>query len=127
MTSRRLLRPSPQPETIKVLLDEAGNFEKCVSVESVACNSCYSFSKRLLQQCGQDVRSAESIIGSLEATVTYLPTIPDFSLSIHEPERAQLLCVRVQDRRKMRAMSVRFSFSGPADPRLLFSSKWAWF
>ena len=34
------LRPLPQPETIKVLLDEAGNFEKCVSVESVACNSC---------------------------------------------------------------------------------------
>ena len=43
--------------------------EKCLSVESVACNSCYLFSKRLLQQCGEDVRSAESIIGSLEAKV----------------------------------------------------------
>ena len=35
-------------------------------MESVACNSCYLFSKRLLQQCGEDVRSAE---GSLEAKV----------------------------------------------------------
>ena len=66
---RAPLRPLPQPETIKVLLDEAGNFEKCLSVESVACNSCYLFSMRLLQQCGEDVRSAESIIGSLEAKV----------------------------------------------------------
>ena len=40
-----------------------------MSMESVACNSCYLFSKRLLQQCGEDVRSAESIIGSLEAKV----------------------------------------------------------
>ena len=62
-------RPLPQPETIKVLLDEEGNFEKCLSVESVVCNSCYLFSKRLLQQCGEDVASAESIIGSLEAKV----------------------------------------------------------
>ena len=55
------LRPLLQPETIKVLLDdiEAGNFEKCLSVESVACNSCYLFSKRFLQQCGEDVCSAE--------------------------------------------------------------------
>ena len=36
---RAPLRPLPQPETINVLLDEAGNFEKCLSVESVACNS----------------------------------------------------------------------------------------
>ena len=26
---------------------------KCLSVESVACNSSYQFSKRLLQQCGE--------------------------------------------------------------------------
>ena len=38
-------------------------------MESVACNSCCLFSKRLLQQCGEDVRSAESIIGSLGAKV----------------------------------------------------------
>ena len=37
-----------------------------MSMESVACNSCYLFSKKLLQQCGEDVRSAESIIGSLD-------------------------------------------------------------
>ena len=43
------LRPLPQPVTIKVLLDEAGNLEKSLSVESVVCNSCYLFSKRLLQ------------------------------------------------------------------------------
>ena len=30
------------------------------------------FSKRLLQQCGEDVRSAESIIWSLEAIVIHL-------------------------------------------------------
>ena len=66
------LRPLPQPETIKVLLDEAGNLEKCVSMESVACNSCYLFSKRLLQHCGEDIRPAESIIGSLGAKVINL-------------------------------------------------------
>ena len=44
------IRHIPQPETIKVLLDEAGNFEKCLSVERVACNSCYLFSKSMLQQ-----------------------------------------------------------------------------
>ena len=52
------LKPLPQTETIKVLLD---GVEKCLSVESVACNSCYLFSERLLQLCGEDVRSAESI------------------------------------------------------------------
>ena len=41
--------------------------EKYLSVESVACNSCCLFSKGLLQQCGEDVHSAESIIGCLEA------------------------------------------------------------
>ena len=56
---RAPLRPSFT--TTRVLLDEAGNFEECLGVESVACNSCYLFSKRLLQQCGEDVRSAESI------------------------------------------------------------------
>ena len=60
------LRPLPQPETIKVLLGKAG---KCLSMESVVYNSCSLFSKRLLQQCGEDVRSAESIIGCLEAKV----------------------------------------------------------
>ena len=43
-----------------------------MSMESVACNSCYLFSKRLLQQCGEDVRSAESIIGFLEGKVINL-------------------------------------------------------
>ena len=38
-------------------------------MESVACNTCYLFSMRLLQQCGEDVRSAESIIGSLKTKV----------------------------------------------------------
>ena len=63
------LRLLPQQGAIKVLLDEAGNFEKCLSVESVACNSCHLFSKRLLKQYGEDVRSVESSIGSLEAKV----------------------------------------------------------
>ena len=44
-------------------------------MDSVVCNSCYLFSKRLLQQCGEDVRSAESIIGSLEAKVIDLKEI----------------------------------------------------
>ena len=63
------LRRLPQPESINVLLDEAGNFDKCLSVESVVCNSCYLFSMRLLQQCREDVHTAEIIIGSLEAKV----------------------------------------------------------
>ena len=63
------LRPLPQPESIKIVLDETGNFEKCLSVDSVVCNSCYLFCKRLLQQCGEDVRPAESIMQSLKAKV----------------------------------------------------------
>ena len=43
--------------------------QETLSEESVVCNSCYLFSKRLLQQCGEDIRSVESIIGSLEAKV----------------------------------------------------------
>ena len=39
-----------------------------MSVESVAYNSC-CLSKRLLQQCGEDVCSAKTIIGSLGAKV----------------------------------------------------------
>ena len=38
-------------------------------MESLACNSCYLSSKKLLQQCGENVRSAESIIGCLETKV----------------------------------------------------------
>ena len=52
---RRLpLRHLPQPETI---LDETGNFGKCLDAESIVCNSCYLFCKKLLEQYGEDIRS----------------------------------------------------------------------
>ena len=54
---RQSVRPLPQPESITLLLHEIGNFEKCLSEESVVCNSCYQFCKRLLQQCGDVILS----------------------------------------------------------------------
>ena len=55
-------RRLPQPERITLLLSEIRNFEKEWTVESIACNSCYLLCKRLLQQSGQDLRSADSIV-----------------------------------------------------------------
>ena len=46
---RAPLRHLPQPETSNVLLDAAGNFEKCLSVENVACNRFCLFSMRSLR------------------------------------------------------------------------------
>ena len=66
------LRPVPQPQSINVLLQEAGNFDKCFTVDSVACNSCYLFCKRLLQQSDDDLRSPESIVHALTTKVTEL-------------------------------------------------------
>ena len=63
---RRLL---PEPETIQMILDETGDSEKCVSSQSVVCNSCYLFCKKLLQQYGDDTISSESIIDSLNVKV----------------------------------------------------------
>jgi hypothetical protein len=43
-----------------------------LSIDSVVCNSCYHFCKRLLQQYGEDIRSAEIIVESLRAKVADL-------------------------------------------------------
>ena len=60
------LRHIPQPESIQIILDD---FEKRLDTESVVCNSCYLFCKKLLQQYGEEARSTESIIQSLAAKV----------------------------------------------------------
>ena len=36
-----------------------GNFDKCIVVDSVACNSCYLFCKRSLQQADDSLLSIE--------------------------------------------------------------------
>ena len=59
-------RRLPQPENITLLLSEIGNFEEELTVESIVCNSCYLLCKRLLQQSGEDLRSADSIMENLK-------------------------------------------------------------
>ena len=66
---RQSVRPLPQPESITLLLHEIGNFAKCFSEENVVCNSCYQFCKRLLQQCGKDLRPADNRVYLLRAKV----------------------------------------------------------
>ena len=63
-------RPLPQPQSITLMLNEVGQFDKCLDTDSVACNSCYQFCKRLLQQYGDDIRTAEDILELLRAKVT---------------------------------------------------------
>ena len=62
-------RPVPKPASISVLLQEAGNFDTHVTDDSIACNSCYLFCKRLLQQCDEDLHPPESIVYALKAKV----------------------------------------------------------
>ena len=64
---RRLL---PEPQTIQMILDGTGDSEKCA--ESVVCNSCYLFCKKLLQQYGDHINSSERIIDSPNVKVGYL-------------------------------------------------------
>ena len=72
-SAKRLpLRPLPQPEGIQIILDETGDSEKCLDADSVACNSCYLFCKKLLQEYGEDIRSAETILESLNVKVADL-------------------------------------------------------
>ena len=63
------LRPLPEPESIQNVLDEMGECEKSLHTDSVVCNSCYLFCKKLLHQYGEDMRSTESIMQSLTAKV----------------------------------------------------------
>ena len=65
-------RPIPYPDSITLMLSEIGNFESCLTNESVACNPCYQFCKRLLQQVGEDIRPAETIVESLRSKVADL-------------------------------------------------------
>ena len=64
---RRLL---PEPQTIQMILDGTGDSERCA--ESVVCNSCYLFCKKLLQQYGDHINSSERIIDSPNVKVGYL-------------------------------------------------------
>ena len=70
-------------------------------MESVACNSCYLFSKRLLQQCGEDVRSAESIIGSLEAKLIDLKQRMHICMTSWEHNEVALLKAALSFREEM--------------------------
>ena len=39
---RWIFRPVPQRENV-VLLQETGNFDQCITADSLACNKCYVF------------------------------------------------------------------------------------
>ena len=54
------------------MLSEIGDFEKAMTAESIACNSCYLLCKRLLQQSGEDLRPAESIVELLNTKLVAL-------------------------------------------------------
>ena len=58
-------KPIPQHESIQNLLQEVGNFDGCLTVDSLACNKCYMFCQRLLQQCGEDLCPPASIVHAL--------------------------------------------------------------
>ena len=66
---RWTFRAVPQPD---VLLQETGNFDQCITADSLACNKCYVFSQRLLQQCDEDLRSPESIVHAVRTKVDEL-------------------------------------------------------
>ena len=87
---RQSVRPL-QPESITLLLHEIGNFEKILSEESVVCNSCYQFCKRLLQQCGEDLRPAENIVHTLRAKVANLEERVSQCMNSSEPDESALL------------------------------------
>ena len=40
---RWIFRPVPQRENVDVLLQETGNFDQCITADSLACNKCYVF------------------------------------------------------------------------------------
>ena len=65
-------RPVPQPEIIHVLLRDTGNFDECLTADSLACNKCYVFCQKLLQQCDEDVRPPEGIVHALRNSVDEL-------------------------------------------------------
>ena len=65
-------RPVSQPENVEVLLCEAGNFDGCTTADSLACNKCYVFCRKLLQQCDEDLRPPESIVHALRTKVDEL-------------------------------------------------------
>ena len=54
------------------MLQETGNFDRCITADSLACNKCYVFCQRLLQQCDEDLRSPESIVHALRTKVDEL-------------------------------------------------------
>ena len=69
---RWTFRPVPQPESVAVLLQETGNFDQCITGDSFACNKCYAFCQRLLQQCDEDLRPPEAIVHALRTKVDEL-------------------------------------------------------
>lgn len=84
-------RPVPQPENIHVLLQDAGNFDGCLTGDSLACNKCYMFCQKLLQQCEEDLRPPESIVHALRRTVDELQDRLQKCSSISDPNDVALL------------------------------------
>ena len=69
---RWTFKPVSHPENVDDLLREAGNFEGCISADSLTCNKCYVFCQKLLQQCEEDLRPPESIVHVLRTKVDEL-------------------------------------------------------
>ena len=62
-------RPLPESDSVTVLMQTAGSFDKSLNSDSVVGKSCYLFCKTLLEHCDEDLRSPESILGAVEAKV----------------------------------------------------------
>ena len=69
---RSPFRSIPHSETINTLLQEVGNFDHLITSDCVACNKCYLFCQKLVQQCDEDVRSSENIVLTLNSKVEEL-------------------------------------------------------
>ena len=59
---RLTFRTVPQLESVAVLLQETGNFDQRITGESFACNRCYVFCQRLLQQYDEELCPLEAIV-----------------------------------------------------------------
>ena len=69
---RSPFRSIPHSESINTLLQEVGNFDHLITSDCVACNKCYIFCQRLVQQCDEDVRSSGTIVLTLNRKIEEL-------------------------------------------------------
>ena len=89
---RSPFRSIPHSETINTLLQEVGTSDHLITSNCVACNKCYLFCQKLVQQCDEDVRSSETIVLTLNSNVEKLQEkLKEFNNASDHNETALLL------------------------------------